>query len=476
MTISRHRLIACIILLVALILRLWQLGGKSLWLDEATSWHFAKVPLQTILTNTEETNPPVYYALLHGWMHAFGDSETSMRFLSLIFGMLGVALMGWVGTLIGGKEAGLWAMGLMALMTMPVKFSQTIRSYSLFLAAVLASYGSLLMWIKTRKLRWSVSYVFSTIIMCYAHNYWMFTIFAQQLYVGWLILRRRVHFWPWVLLTGLVVAGYLPWLMVLLKQASTLQNEGFWIGEPHKAIFWKVFQLHFFFDVASFEAFFFLGWALLGIWAFRTKVKTNVFNPGLLFASWFICPILIPFFVSKISTPILVPRYTIAAAPVAYLLVVFAMTRYTRWWRAVSVIIIGLLSLHNLATYYSWEWEDWRQAIAVVTKQAQPDDALLVMASSISPRATPFEYYYHGQVPYHAWPSKGAGLKNVDGWQEQVKQQLAGHPRVWLVMRDGTLLDSSKLVALIRSEYPKATLVYEQQFPQKVAVYGYQLK
>ena len=57
-------------------LRLYQLGSRSVWLDEASSLWAARLPWPQLIPTlaTHDETPPLYYALLHLWI-AFGDGE-----------------------------------------------------------------------------------------------------------------------------------------------------------------------------------------------------------------------------------------------------------------------------------------------------------------------------------------------------------------------------------------------------------------
>jgi len=80
------------ILLMGLFLRIYDLSNESLWLDEGFSIRFANLSLYQIFF-LPETNPPLYYIILHWWINLFGDSEFSVRFPSVIFGFLSIFMV-----------------------------------------------------------------------------------------------------------------------------------------------------------------------------------------------------------------------------------------------------------------------------------------------------------------------------------------------------------------------------------------------
>src|SRR5205823_5698790 len=83
------------IVLAAFGLRVARLGTQSLWGDEMFSVYRARQSLGEITQAVpdERTLPPLYYYLLHLWIPFAGKTETAVRFPSVAFGVLAVALL-----------------------------------------------------------------------------------------------------------------------------------------------------------------------------------------------------------------------------------------------------------------------------------------------------------------------------------------------------------------------------------------------
>ena len=72
-----------------LVLRFWT--RSALWLDEALTVDIARLPLHELPAYLRRDGaPPLYYALLHFWMGAFGSGRVAVRALS---GVLSVATL-----------------------------------------------------------------------------------------------------------------------------------------------------------------------------------------------------------------------------------------------------------------------------------------------------------------------------------------------------------------------------------------------
>ena len=88
------RVALAVILLAALALRLANLTFQPLWFDEGWSVWFATSDLPAMIEHTAvDIHPPFYYALLHLWIGLTDTSEFALRMLSVLVGVLTVALL-----------------------------------------------------------------------------------------------------------------------------------------------------------------------------------------------------------------------------------------------------------------------------------------------------------------------------------------------------------------------------------------------
>ncbi len=486
----RHRdyLVVGLVLLIALGLRFWQLGGKSLWVDECASWALARVPLAEMAANTTEKNPPLYYGLLHAWMRFAGTSETALRSLSVVFGIVAVVLCGWIGRLIGGRSLGILAMALMAVMPMPLEFSQTARGYTLFVSGALASFGCLLMWERDQSRRWAAGYVLTTLLMCYTHYYWVFVVLAQQLYIGWAILQRRVSWRTWSVLSGLVLLGYSPWLMVQLSEAADVLGSGkFWIPRPSLSSFMETIR-----GYVTFGAHPLLIWAYFLVITFgffeirplgsssssrghwiaamhlrRWEVRLPCRRSDVLLLIWLGCSLVVPFVWSRIQAPIFYPRYTIAAAPAFYLLLGRGILAFPgRMIR--NAVLAGIIAAAawGLPYYYAWEEEDWRGLVSSVEASLKPSDTLVV-ANHDTERAV--RYYLTRTAPLRLL-EETAEDPNRTGPAQQAIGTTGARDRTWFIIR-ATEADRREALDIFATQHAGAAAVHQWRFRGELFVY-----
>jgi hypothetical protein len=247
-------------------LRFRALGVKSLWLDEAFSiWMAGHGPAEMFgwLVRIDQ-HPPLYYLLLSGWMHLFGDGQGAVRALSAFFSTLTIPVL-YASTrrITHDRITALLAALLLAVSPFHVRFAQETRMYALLpLTAALAIYFAIALLqtgegprIRLRDWwtpgRWrahpAMGYAWGLALAQAAtmltHNTAMiFFPLALNLPVlgAWLARRwsgrgssmprvNRPHFLAdWLQVQAVALLLWSPWAVAFLRQALAVDRE-FWI-------------------------------------------------------------------------------------------------------------------------------------------------------------------------------------------------------------------------------------------------------
>jgi uncharacterized membrane protein len=219
---SEGALIAFVFLL-ALGLRLWNIGASSLWIDEIYSFmvanghlppthldglpqpaafyyqhYLAWQPLHfpTLLALLKiNVHLPLYYLLLNPWLGVFGADTVGLRSFSALFSALTVFPLYGLGKAIGGRRAGLLAACVAALAPFQLYYGQEGRMYALSLFC--AAFSALAFW-KTlysrHPLRWSLLYALSVVAGVMSHYIFVFFLGFQAAYAAlwfWKGLRQK---------------------------------------------------------------------------------------------------------------------------------------------------------------------------------------------------------------------------------------------------------------------------------------------
>ena len=122
------------VLLAGFFVAAQDLGRDSLSYDEAVSAYLAGMNLRQMVGWTaQDVQPPLYYAVLHGWTRLVGGSEFSLRYLSAMCHVLAAACMYRLAALFLPPAGALFAASACAFHPWYLWHAQDARMYSLLL-------------------------------------------------------------------------------------------------------------------------------------------------------------------------------------------------------------------------------------------------------------------------------------------------------------------------------------------------------
>ncbi len=161
-----------IILLAAFAAGLYHIDTQSIWFDEGWSAYSAIQSSVQAAIDSDKTNPPLYYVIVNLAARGLGDSEFALRWISLVFGLLSVALGYQLGRQLFNARAGIVAALLLAVSPLLWWAGQEARMYTLLAVLVLLC---ALAWHKVvverkRRLGWWVILCVAELALLYAHN------------------------------------------------------------------------------------------------------------------------------------------------------------------------------------------------------------------------------------------------------------------------------------------------------------------
>ncbi|HWP93852.1 MAG TPA: glycosyltransferase family 39 protein [Thermodesulfobacteriota bacterium] len=410
----REGLALAAVLLIGLFLRLYDLGGESVWLDEAFSIQMAKSNLSGVIeATTQDTYPPLYPILLHYWVGFLGDSEFSTRFMSVLFGFLAVLMIYKVGILVSDRETGILSALILALSNFHIYYSQEARMYSLMVLLTLASMYFFLRMLKSEGRADSIGYILSSSLLMYTHIYGLFIIIAQNIYsFTELILERKdskLNLKKWILLQLILAVLFSPWVTVFMEQVIRAQSGKRigWIPVPSVQSIINSFKLYSgsylllslflvlsFFSVVGFKKFgegIYWRDLFASMRGYRWKIYLSNIKTGYFLLVWLSCPVILPFLISKFFTPIYWYRYTIVASLAFYLLAAIGIRNLGPKLKFAVITLIVLGFLANVWEGYSTvNKERWREMVDYIDTNASEGDLVLFNANYAQ---IPFDYY-----------------------------------------------------------------------------------
>jgi len=431
------------ITLVALVVRLWNLGSMGLWTDEAYSFHVAhRATVAGVLSDQDQT-PPLFVLLLHYWMMIFGTSTAAVRMMSVLAGVGAVPILYFVATRFASARASLLAASTAALAVYFVIISQEARAFALLLLLSCASMLALLRLLEKPSLRRAAVYIVLTALMLYSHLWGIFFLMAQNLYV--LVGRTPIGPWwrpRWLGIQAAIGLLFLPWLPSLLLATQRVSGH-FWIEAPGwDDVYWSIYDLsngHL--DVIVAPLLLVLAVATLRRW------KTDEARKDALLWAWLAVPVVVPFLFS-FWHPIFTPKYVVTAAAPVQVLVAKSLDRLLpnpRRFTAAATALVAVSALLVVAFFGTGQGldsrQDWTSTMALVEGQAAPGAVVLFnkgYCDSASDRdlACSWEIYQKRSdlrlVPFF-FEEKGVSPAVNATSVAQLDGLVAAAPQVWLV-------------------------------------------
>lgn len=205
-----------VILLVALVLRVWDLPGTDLWSDEVHTLRRIRMPLSDALDSIlyAGNQTPFYYLLLRLLP---GDSIQTVRATSIAFGLLNIALLSAIVTrFYRSRVLGLALAALLAVNPMHVVLSRTARFYTLLLALSMVVMVCFLLLLSGRRGRGLWAAFWASSVALYLLHYTGLALPAAQ-FVFLLANRRRFRdvLRVWIPLQITAVLPLLAWYALL---------------------------------------------------------------------------------------------------------------------------------------------------------------------------------------------------------------------------------------------------------------------
>ncbi|MCB0084839.1 MAG: glycosyltransferase family 39 protein [Caldilineaceae bacterium] len=226
------------LLLGGLLLRSGRLSWQPLWWDEGYSVYFATESLsQMFWLTARDIHPPLYYALLHGWIALLGGPEPLvLRTFSVFIGFLALPTMYWLAATFFPTQRRISLLALTLLLISPIHifYSQEVRMYGLAMLLGMASttcfwlmmqvqqtqapsqsspgQSSLTASARDRNARYWVGYLLFTTLAIYTLYYVAFLFVAHLLWALWHFRKRVAACRPLITAQLLAALLYLPWV------------------------------------------------------------------------------------------------------------------------------------------------------------------------------------------------------------------------------------------------------------------------
>lgn len=320
------------------------LRRPSLWYDELFTAQVAPLPLARLVeaVRTGEGTasylvdvPPSYnapyYVVVHGWLALTGmePGELSLRSLSLLAAVLGVAVLALAVARLAGRAAGVVAGLLVATNPLVLEYSVEARGYGLAVLAVALTAFGLVVWFSGGRL---VLYAVGATAAGLAH--WFALPVVAGLALAGLLLRGRRAL-PLVAASALAALPTLGLVLLAATQDTAGTTTG-WIRDTGGAAPWLALQA---WTAGS--------WLLLTATALACAAAVVLRrSPAVVVGlCWVAVPLLLVT-AAELVRPVFVPRYLL---PALLGLAVLAAVGVTGWRRPLPAVATAALVAGALA-------------------------------------------------------------------------------------------------------------------------------
>ena len=236
------------IFFLGMALRLYNLDGDSLWLDEITTATRVQMDPSSVVTMMASgemgagTQVPLMYMVTHFFVVLFGSSDFIIRLQAMLFGSLSILLAYKLGEILWTRGVGLIGAFLLALNAYHIQWSQEARHYGLMTFLALLSLIFLLKALQKGQKRLWLGFAVATSLSLYNHAFAFLVLLAEVVYAVWILrhewlpTRRKGNSLPGscsqaplrpgrrslmlVLSLFLIALSYLPWLPIFWTQAA----------------------------------------------------------------------------------------------------------------------------------------------------------------------------------------------------------------------------------------------------------------
>lgn len=223
-------LILGLILFAALLLRLWNLDKpEGMWFDEMNTYFDAKMRFSQMFEVffTRHIHTPLYYVFLSLWMKIFGESDFTIRLLSVIFGVLTVLAVYLCGKELKCSKTALLAGFFAAISSLLIYYSQEVRIYSL--TSMFSALAVLfLLKLNNRPSKGNVvGLIIANTGLLYTHSLsFIFVFFEFAVFGLYYLLKKKEQLKPLIIAGFATFILYSPYLYRLFMLVKNIDNGG----------------------------------------------------------------------------------------------------------------------------------------------------------------------------------------------------------------------------------------------------------
>lgn len=445
------------ILPLAVLLRLYELGGKQLWLDELLQVRLtASLDLKEVLLDRMEHTAaaPLDFLAQHFFLTLLGQTEFAARLHAALFGTLAILALYRLTQILFDQRTSLMTALLYACYPLHHHYSQEGRPYALCVLLTICTYLAFVHLLQSGKAKHYFYYTAVTVALVYTHHFGVFITLSQTVFVsllffyrrpgafglGWKVDRRALI--KYLLSVLLSISLYIPWALAGLDDAVPASANLNW------GLFWLVIK-----ELGDRSYPLALVLFALGVCGCLKLRREHRNAQLLLLLLWFLLPILLIFIVLWLRDHFFAIRYVLFTTPALLILVAQgiiylseAVARHKPSYQdKVRVIMTSLLLAISLVVIFIHlpdRYDDLKSAGQFLRKNVEQEDIV------VAPKIADVLRHYFPDLPEHS--------RDINALSQP--ESLTGH-RIYLVQSKYLSDEEKKLFAEFRAQTHGANVI-----------------
>lgn len=378
----------------------------NVWADEAYTFAMVRHSFADIWRITAaDVHPPLYYFLVKIFTFPFGYSQYSVRLFSGICYLLIPVIGGWQLTRLFDRKTGLLFMLLYMLFPFPLAYATEARMYSsaslaIFLCALFAyraySGGKVGDWIG-----------FTAAGLCAAYQHYFALVAAGVIYgvlLVCILVKKRPLIKPWLIVSGVTIVLYLPWLKCFIEQLAFKVNNEYWIAPiTLESLCNDMIALLHANGSKTFPIFFGLLYFFLLIGIIRRRDAAPLLAMAVCLATE-----VLGVGVSLLIRPVYIIRYLVPCAPLMIFFLAWGLARITKeklYGAAMGFLLAGFLGNLMYAAMDVLPQEN--QLTTAVLEENNDAQAYVILVDNDS-HISQIASYYNSTTPIYLEETMGA--------------------------------------------------------------------
>ncbi len=386
-----------IILIAALLLRIYHINFQSIWLDEILSMNNSnpKLSMKQFYEGIMfwEFMPHMYFLILRFVFDIFGYSTTVARLFSAIIGVFGVYSIYLFGKELINKRSGLIAAALVCVNFFHISYSQEVRPYGMLFLFTVLSFYRLVIFIKKPSISNGIIFGLFTGLYLNCHFFGFITLFSQCLLLLFFLIKtpkeNKNKFFGNCIVFGIVtLIVFSPSFEALLR---VTEIKSFWLQKPGPDAFTSMFREFFgnsemvIYGINSVVIFYIIN-------LFKEKNNTSSYNTiisnkvvfsFIILSTWLSVSLIIPLIRSYLDVPMILSRYFINILPVLILVITiginFIKNNLIRIIVITYLVLFSILDLFVVKNYYNTVTKSQYRELSEEIIKRNPDKSKLVV-------------------------------------------------------------------------------------------------